>query len=70
MNDLARYLATYNEMCNEDFNGTMKWISECRKKAFQSYPDEEKIRYCTLCGEPLVYTSISYDEGFHIDSCL
>jgi hypothetical protein len=37
------------------------------QKALDSYPIFAEIQYCYKCGEPIVYNSISYMEGFHID---
>lgn len=40
------------------------------KDALKAYPEGEQVVCCKKCGSPLRYNSISYHEGFHIDSCI
>jgi len=70
MNNLDRYQEQYNESMMEDPDGTQEFLESERKKAYESYPEGEEVVHCGYCGEPLRYRSVSYHEGFHIDSCL
>lgn len=70
MNNSGIYEAQKEEWLAEDPEGYTKFLWNQREKALKSYPEDEEIKVCAICGEPLVYRSMSYDEGFHFDSCL
>ena len=36
-------------------------------ESYDSAPEDTEFRYCPYCGELLVYNSMSYYEGFHIE---
>lgn len=59
----------YNELSDEEKIEVRRWLEEDNRKAFESYPEDEEVRFCSKCGRPLYWSSISYDEGWHIDSC-
>jgi hypothetical protein len=69
-NSHQKYYNDYQEAMTEDPEGTAQFINRERKKALKSYKEGEEIRYCNICGEPLVKDSVSYDEGWHIDNCI
>ena len=70
MNSQFKYTQDYNEAMAEDPTGTMKFIADERKKALNSYPKGEKVKYCSICNEPLVFNSVSYGEEYHVDNCI
>ncbi len=39
-------------------------------KALGSYPQGVKVLHCPKCGSPLVFQSMDYFEGFHMDTCI
>ena len=51
-----------------DFQALEAYEEKLHQKADADYPDMED-RYCPYCGRRLVRGSISYFEGYHIDSC-
>ena len=55
----------------EDFVNDMfyaQWqAQEIFSKARNSYPEGAEYAFCPYCGELLIYESISYHEGFHIE---
>lgn len=69
-NSRQKYNHDYQEAITEDPQGTMKFIQKEREIALKSYNSNDKIIYCSICGEPLRKNSISYYEGFHIDNCI
>jgi hypothetical protein len=70
MNSHGRYQEQYNEAIQEDAEGLNAFLQIERKKALNSYPKGVDVVYCDICGEPLVYNSMSYHEGYHFDSCI
>lgn len=69
-NSHQKYWNDYNEAMSDDPQGTTLFINREREKALKSYGKNDEIHYCSICNEPLVKDSISYDEGFHIDNCI
>lgn len=69
-NNISRYRQDYNEAILEDAEGLQSFLEVERKKANSSYPLGKQVKCCTICGEPLVYDSISYKEDYHTDSCI
>lgn len=58
------------ELDHSDAEFYTKALKEMIKRALDSYQDNfEDIRFCSKCGLPLTYESISYYEGYHVDSC-
>jgi hypothetical protein len=49
------------------------WLIEQHEKAVKSYTaaglTEEDYKYCSRCGDLMVYDSMAYHEGWHFDSC-
>jgi hypothetical protein len=70
MNNAGIWMAQKAEWEAEDPEGLNKFLEKHRRECLESYPDGEEVRYCSICGEPLKYGSMSYDEGWHFDSCL
>jgi hypothetical protein len=73
MNSSGNYYAQIAEIESEEGPSAIaEYQGNERIKALASYPDGKnvEVRYCSICGEPLRYRSVSYDEGWHIDSCL
>ena len=59
----------YNRF-EEDFENDMfyaEWQAQETEKALKSYPEGVDYVFCPYCGELLIYNSISYHEGFHIE---
>jgi hypothetical protein len=52
----------------ESFFRFLEQQREEAEKSYEGLPESEK-RYCPYCGELMKWASISYFEGFHIDSC-
>jgi hypothetical protein len=69
-NSHSRYQQDYQEAMAEDTEGTLKFLQKEREKALKSYNSNNDIIYCSICGEPLVKNSISYEEGYHTDNCI
>jgi hypothetical protein len=57
-----------NENENESFI-YQQYLDNERQRNYDSYPTGTEHIYCSKCGELLRYNSMSYHEGFHIDSC-
>lgn len=70
MNSKENYQRDLSEAMGEDPVGTQKFIAEERVKALATYPKGEEIKYCPICGEPMYFNSIAYEDGYHIDSCI
>ncbi|MFA6662523.1 MAG: hypothetical protein WCS56_05775 [Bacilli bacterium] len=70
MNSVFKYNQDYQEAITEDPQGTMNFIQQEREKALKSYSSNDTIKYCAICGEPMIKGSIAYYEGFHIDNCI
>lgn len=70
INNYSVYQSQLNEWIQEDPDGYNNYVQKSNQKAFDSYPEGKEVIYCTICGAPLVYNSMSYHEGFHFDSCL
>ncbi|NLT15401.1 MAG: hypothetical protein GXY05_13790 [Clostridiales bacterium] len=69
-NSQFRYSQDIAEAMSEDAEGTAAFLESERQKAYASYKPGDEARCCCICGEPLVKNSVSYYEGFHIDSCV
>lgn len=69
-NNKGIYEGQRAEMEEEDPEGLNTFINKQRQEALDSYPDGVEVKYCSVCGEPLKYKSMAYDEGWHFDSCL
>lgn len=69
-NSQARYESQLAEMFEEDAEGTLSYLDKEYQRAMDSYPEGEEVIYCSICCQPLVYNSISYTEGCHVDSCV
>lgn len=69
-NSHAKYKEDLREAMAEDPQGTMQFIQKERDTACNSYPVGKKVKYCSICKEPMAYGSVSYDEGIHIDNCI
>lgn len=70
MNDYYVYQQAYEEAVNEDYEGLMDYLFVERAQALSTYFEDEEVIFCLICGEPLRKGSVSYFEGYHIDSCL
>lgn len=70
MNSIGKYVQDYNEAVAENPKELNDFLAIEQEKAFKSYPEGKQKRFCDICGELLVYNSISYYEGYHIDSCV
>jgi len=70
MNSKFKYQQDYNEAMAEDPQGILNFILAERERALKSYSSDDTIKYCAICGEPLIKGSIAYYEGFHIDNCI
>ena len=70
MNSREKYRADLAEQMRENAEATNRFIESQRKKALESYKPGEAVRYCFLCGEPLIKGSMAYDEGYHFDNCI
>ena len=73
MNDCSNYQSQSDEIIEEFGNLELAEIQDNeRVKSLSSYPDGDnvEIRYCSICGQPLRYRSMAYEEGFHFDYCL
>lgn len=70
MNSREKYENDLSEAMSEDPVETQKFIAGERVSALASYPKDEKIKYCLICGEPMYYDSIAFLDGFHIDNCI
>lgn len=47
----------------------LEWLEKEAQEALDSYPEDEPVRRCWKCGQPMRYNSMAYHEGFHFDSC-
>lgn len=73
LNNSRVYLQQLAEFQEEDPKGLQKFLNKQFEEALTSYPegcDEELYRFCGICGALLRYKSMSYNEGYHFDSCL
>jgi len=73
LNNPSVYYQQLHEFQEEDPKALQRFLDKQFEEALASYPkgcDEEVYRYCSICGALLKYGSMSYDEGFHFDSCL
>ena len=70
MNSVFKYQQDYNEAMSEDPQGTLNFIHQERERGLKSYSSNDTIKYCVICGEPLIKGSMSYYEGFHFDNCI
>ena len=63
----------WDKMDAEERASMQRFLQEELEKHTAEYIEKgipaEDWRYCPYCGQLLRYGSISYDEGFHIDSC-
>lgn len=66
--DCINYLMEEDGLTREEAE---KFMQDENEKELKSYEGTEaRPRYCLWCSQVLRYNSISYHEGFHIDSCL
>jgi len=70
MNSVFKYNQDYQEAMAEDPQGTLNFIQQEREKALKSYSNNDIIKYCAICGEPMIKGSMAYNEGFHFDNCI
>ena len=70
INNSTNYEAQKHEWISEDPEGYQNFLDKQREKAIKSYSKGVEIKYCSICGSPMRYNSMSYHEGFHFDSCL
>ena len=53
----------------EEQESFRQWQQKHHQEVVDSYPEDEEGVFCYKCGSLLKYKSMSYYEGYHIDSC-